>query len=152
MGHNIQSPNRRLNHLQGVHSRITGGKISKSQTSIPLWRTKGMCTKFDSAQMCLPSRTSRDDPRGTLWSAERQGPADSEPVVLANSTTPLILYRLQKESTETETDLTMGAMMYTFDYLTSYSELCKDLDPDMRRCLVWIARTKGTNRTKERVR
>ena len=56
---------------------------------------------FDGAQKSLPSTTSRDDCHGTcetLRSAERQGPTDSEPVELANSTTPLILYRLQKES------------------------------------------------------
>ena len=56
---------------------------------------------FYSAQKSLPSTTSRDDCHGTcetLRSAERQGPTDSEPVELANSTTPLILYRLQKES------------------------------------------------------
>ena len=56
---------------------------------------------FYGAQKSLPSTTSRDDCHGTcetLRSAERQGPTDSEPVELANSTTPLILYRLQKES------------------------------------------------------
>ena len=56
---------------------------------------------FDSAQKSLPSTTSGDDCHGTcetLRSAERQGPTDSEPVELAKSTTPLILYRLQKES------------------------------------------------------
>ena len=93
--------NRRLNHLRGVHSHITVGKNSKSHTSIPLWCTKGMLTRFDGAQKSLPSATWRDDYHGTcetLRSAERQGPTDSEPVELANSTTPLILYRLQKES------------------------------------------------------
>ena len=101
MVHNVQSPNRRLNHLRGMHSRITGGKNSKSYASIPLWCTKGMLTRFDGAQKSLPSATWRDDCHGTcetLRSAERQGPTDSEPVELANSTTPLILYRLQKES------------------------------------------------------
>ena len=56
---------------------------------------------FYGAQKSLPSTTSGDDCHGTcetLRSAERQGPTDSEPVELANSTTPLILYRLQKES------------------------------------------------------
>ena len=56
---------------------------------------------FYGAQKSLPSATWRDDCHGTcetLRSAERQGPTDSEPVELANSTTPLILYRLQKES------------------------------------------------------
>ena len=56
---------------------------------------------FYGAQKSLPSTTSRGDHCGTcetLRSAERQGPTDSEPVELANSTTPLILYRLQKES------------------------------------------------------
>ena len=56
---------------------------------------------FYGAQKSLPSTTSRDSCHGTcetLRSAERQGPTDSEPVGLANSTTPLILYRLQKES------------------------------------------------------
>ena len=99
--HNVQSPNRRLNHLRGMHSRITGGKNSKSYTSIQLWCTKGMLTRFYGAQKSLPSATWRDDCHGTcetLRSAERQGPTDSEPVELANSTTPLILYRLQKES------------------------------------------------------
>ena len=101
MVHNVQSPNRRLNHLRGMHSRITVGKNSKSYTSISLWCTKGMLTRFDGAQKSLPSATWRDDCHGTcetLRSAERQGPTDSEPVELANSTTPLILYRLQKES------------------------------------------------------
>ena len=101
MVHNVQSHNRRLNHFRGMHSRITVGKNSKSHTSIPLWCTKGMLTRFDGAQKSLPSATWRDDCHGTcetLRSAERQGPTDSEPVELANSTTPLILYRLQKES------------------------------------------------------
>ena len=101
MVHNVQSPNRRLNHLRGVHLRITVGKNSKSHTSIPLWCTTGMCTMFYGAQKSLPSTTSRDDCHGTcetLRSAERQGPTGSELVEPANSTTPLILYRLQKES------------------------------------------------------
>ena len=103
MVHNVQSPNRRLNHLQGVHSHITVDKNSESHMSIPLWCTKGMLTRFYGAQKSLPSATWRDDCHGTcetLRSAERQGPTDSEPVGLANSTTPLILYRLQKESSE----------------------------------------------------
>ena len=56
---------------------------------------------FDGAQKSLPRTTSKDDCHGTcetLRSVERQGPTDSEPVELANSTTPLILSRLQKES------------------------------------------------------
>ena len=56
---------------------------------------------FYSAQKSLPSTTSKNGCHGTcetLRSAECQGPTDSEPVGLANSTTPLILYRLQKES------------------------------------------------------
>ena len=63
---------------------------------------------FDGAQKSLPSTTSRDDCHGTcetLRSDERQGPTDSEPVELANSTTPLILYRLQKESNELHQDM-----------------------------------------------
>ena len=56
---------------------------------------------FDGVHKSLPSTTSTDNCHGTcetLRSTERQGPTDSEPVELANSTTPLILYRLQKES------------------------------------------------------
>ena len=60
-----------------------------------------MLTRFYGAQKSLPSATWRDDCHGTcetLRSAERQGLTDSEPVELANSTTPLILDRLQKEA------------------------------------------------------
>ena len=106
MVHNVQSPNRRLNHLRGMHSRIIVGKNSKSYTSIPLWCTKGVLTRFDGAQKSLPIATWSYDCHGTcetLRSAERQGPTDSEPVGLANSTTPLILYRLQKESNTNST-------------------------------------------------
>ena len=56
---------------------------------------------FYGAQKSLPSTTSRGDHCGTcetLRSAGRRGPTGSEPVVLANSTTPLILDRLQKEA------------------------------------------------------